>query len=213
MFSRCGQIVSICSSVDSKSFLFSSCSQGLVLTLLCRTLTLRTQILQILLTGSNFLLTTLFTWDGSVVTDTFQGDEEFSLGRFATYIVCENLLCARTKCVDACLLYPIRLDVPLIYLHGRHRLEAARAYLDVCDRWWMVDLYSTCKKSNILNATLLNILGLSTEAKSALQHDHSNNSNFSDGAIFRYWRRCITNDDEHGKLKWLARFLRASDEM
>jgi Protein of unknown function (DUF3723) len=33
-------------------------------------------------------------------------------------------------------------DRPLIYLHGRHRLEAAHRFLTGNDRWWVVDLYS-----------------------------------------------------------------------
>jgi hypothetical protein len=33
-------------------------------------------------------------------------------------------------------------DRSLIYLHGRHRLEAGRRFLTGNDRWWVVDLYS-----------------------------------------------------------------------
>lgn len=33
-------------------------------------------------------------------------------------------------------------DYPLTYLHGRHRLEAARKFLSGNDRWWVADLYS-----------------------------------------------------------------------
>jgi hypothetical protein len=33
-------------------------------------------------------------------------------------------------------------DQPLTYLHGRHRLEAARQFLTGNERWWIVDLYS-----------------------------------------------------------------------
>lgn len=30
----------------------------------------------------------------------------------------------------------------LVYLHGRHRLEAAREFFSGNDRWWIVNLYS-----------------------------------------------------------------------
>lgn len=33
------------------------------------------------------------------------------------------------------------LSNSLICLHGRHRLEAAKQYLEVGDKWWVVDLY------------------------------------------------------------------------
>lgn len=42
---------------------------------------------------------------------------------------------------------PRRLERPLTYLHGRHRLEAAKAYLNTGERWWTVDLYSTREKT------------------------------------------------------------------
>ena len=34
---------------------------------------------------------------------------------------------------------------PLIYLHGRHRLEAAKKYLAANDKWWVVKLYADGK--------------------------------------------------------------------
>jgi hypothetical protein len=33
-------------------------------------------------------------------------------------------------------------EYPLIYLHGRHRLEAASRFFNGNDRWWIADLYS-----------------------------------------------------------------------
>ena len=38
-------------------------------------------------------------------------------------------------------------DQPLTYLHGRHRLEAAKKYLAANDRWWVVNLYADGKNS------------------------------------------------------------------
>jgi len=35
---------------------------------------------------------------------------------------------------------------PLTYLHGRHRLEAAKKYLAANDKWWVVNLYADGKK-------------------------------------------------------------------
>jgi hypothetical protein len=38
----------------------------------------------------------------------------------------------------------------LVYLHGRHRLEAARRFFDEeSEQWWIVDLYSDGLKSRI----------------------------------------------------------------
>ena len=34
---------------------------------------------------------------------------------------------------------------PLTYLHGRHRLEAAKKYLAANDKWWVVNLYADGK--------------------------------------------------------------------
>ncbi len=38
---------------------------------------------------------------------------------------------------------------PLRVLHGRHRLEAARKFLQGADRWWVVDLYSDGAKVSL----------------------------------------------------------------
>jgi len=35
----------------------------------------------------------------------------------------------------------LELSSPLICLHGRHRLEAAKQQLEAADKWWVVDLY------------------------------------------------------------------------
>ena len=35
----------------------------------------------------------------------------------------------------------LMLHHPLTFLHGRHRVEAAKAFLDPLDSWWTVDLY------------------------------------------------------------------------
>ena len=35
----------------------------------------------------------------------------------------------------------LTIDTELTYLHGRHRLEAAKDVLAADDKWWVVDLY------------------------------------------------------------------------
>jgi len=35
----------------------------------------------------------------------------------------------------------LELSSPLICLHGRHRLEAAKLQLEAADKWWVVDFY------------------------------------------------------------------------
>ena len=32
----------------------------------------------------------------------------------------------------------------VVYLHGRHRVEAAKQFLHPDDRWWVVDVYDQC---------------------------------------------------------------------
>ena len=41
----------------------------------------------------------------------------------------------------------LRPTVPLVYLQGLHRLEAAKRFLHPDDQWWVVDLYSNGKGS------------------------------------------------------------------
>jgi len=64
----------------------------------------------------------------------------------------EILLTALEQCkvsyndvLDSCRVPPLlEIDSPLelLCLHGRHRIEAAREYLDVLEQWWVVDFYS-----------------------------------------------------------------------
>lgn len=35
----------------------------------------------------------------------------------------------------------LNINVPLLCLHGKHRLKAANEFLDPHDKWWVVDLY------------------------------------------------------------------------
>ncbi|KAI4228466.1 MAG: hypothetical protein L6R40_008131 [Gallowayella cf. fulva] len=77
----------------------------------------------------------------------------------------------------------------LVYLHGHHRLQAARLFLSPSDVWWVADLYSE---------------DLSEENKRLIREDYLGASNFCDGDIFRHLRRCSINNDQ-AERTWLAR--------
>ena len=79
---------------------------------------------------------------------------------------------------------------PIFALHGRHRIEAARRFLDPFDQWWVVDLYST---------------ELSTAAKVDLRTEYSNERGFSDGDVFRHLRHYQLADNAIQAGKWRAR--------
>ena len=86
----------------------------------------------------------------------------------------------------------LQLDGPdnLLALHGQHRIEAARRYLDTFDQWWVIDLYST---------------GLSESSVLDLRTEYSNARGFNDGDVFRHLRHYQLAQD-HGQIgKWWAR--------
>lgn len=55
----------------------------------------------------------------------------------------------------------------LTYLHGRHRLEAAKSFLPANEKWWVVE-----------------------ESVQSIRDEHLNARNFYDGEIFRRLRQC-----------------------
>ena len=63
---------------------------------------------------------------------------------FAHILVRLNINAETFKATSAC--HPDRFEFPdnfqLHCLHGLHRTHAAKKYLPVKDRWWLVDLYS-----------------------------------------------------------------------
>jgi hypothetical protein len=78
----------------------------------------------------------------------------------------------------------------VLALHGRHRIDAAKRFLDPIDRWWVVDIYGD---------------GLSHSAVSELRTEYSNSSGFGDGDIFRHLRYCQLAGDIAQAGKWEAR--------
>ncbi len=105
----------------------------------------------------------------------------------------------------------LNINVPLICLHGKHRLKAANEFLDPHDKWWIVDLYLD-GLSPIYQA--LAIRGLTTfvdieaNSKAAIREEYfeySNSRNFCDGDIFRNLRFHQQRNNANGSGKWLAR--------
>ncbi|KAF2158404.1 hypothetical protein M409DRAFT_33033, partial [Zasmidium cellare ATCC 36951] len=84
----------------------------------------------------------------------------------------------------------LRDDETLITLHGKHRVEAGRRFLDPADSWWIAELYST---------------QLPQEAVLELRTQFSNARGFSDGEVFRYLRHYQLLADETQVGKWEAR--------
>ncbi|KAL9042038.1 MAG: hypothetical protein Q9214_003906, partial [Letrouitia sp. 1 TL-2023] len=78
----------------------------------------------------------------------------------------------------------------LVYLHGYHRLQAAKEFFPPSDAWWVADLYSA---------------DLSDENKRTIREEYLGASNFCDGDIFRHFRRCVLAGNGEDR-KWLARW-------
>ena len=75
----------------------------------------------------------------------------------------------------------------LVYLHGRHRIEAAKVFLHPDDRWWVVEVYAA-----------------DDALQRQLAESHANAKNFYDGDIYRHWRRALKDRDKAEEQKWLA---------
>jgi hypothetical protein len=91
----------------------------------------------------------------------------------------------------------LRIDQPLLALDGKHRVEAARRFLDPFDRWWIVDLYSSALSDP-------NVLDLRTE--------YANGRGFRDGDIFRHLRHYQRNGDAAQAGRWLSRLSRSKQK-
>ena len=91
----------------------------------------------------------------------------------------------------------LRTDQPLLALHGKHRVEAARLFLDPFDRWWTVDLYSSALSNH-------NVLDLRTE--------YSNGRGYRDGDIFRHWRHYLRIGDAAQAGRWWSRLSRSKQK-
>ncbi|CZT07754.1 uncharacterized protein RCO7_10310 [Rhynchosporium graminicola] len=87
-------------------------------------------------------------------------------------------------------------DYKLDYLHGLHRIEAAREFLSETDKWWTVDLY---------------LSDLDTNLETCLIEEYSNEEKPSDGEIYRKIRQY--KDNFIFRQRWQARLkkTRAKD--
>lgn len=92
---------------------------------------------------------------------------------------------------------PVWSDTPdrLTYLHGRHRLEAAKRFLPANEKWWVVDLYTDD--------------ALSENGVQAIRDEYLNARNFYDGEIFRRLRQCHCTGNQAEKNMWLSRLSEA----
>ncbi len=87
-------------------------------------------------------------------------------------------------------------ESPLRILHGRHRLEAARQFLEGSDRWWVVDLYSDGgKNQRRFLIYLLTDQDLNTIVKKELREQDPNASRWYDGDVVRQIRLCTLTGD------------------
>ncbi|KFY28058.1 hypothetical protein V491_00664 [Pseudogymnoascus sp. VKM F-3775] len=104
---------------------------------------------------------------------------------------------------------PQRLHFPenikLECLHGRHRILAAKSYLDPEEQWWTVDFYRT---GEVLYETYRFILtqpDLDDDTRHSLLGGHGYSSNYTGGEIFRQLRRCQVAGDKLGEEQLRAR--------
>ncbi|KAH8800830.1 hypothetical protein F5884DRAFT_862755 [Xylogone sp. PMI_703] len=81
-------------------------------------------------------------------------------------------------------------DQPLVYLEGRHRIEAARKFLEGDDRWWVVDLYSD---------------DLNDQVKNEFREHDPNCAKFYDGDILRQILISTMRGDNVKRGKWMSR--------
>ncbi|OBT50791.1 hypothetical protein VE04_09038 [Pseudogymnoascus sp. 24MN13] len=89
--------------------------------------------------------------------------------------------------------YPL-LEFPTSFhlecLHGRHRIEAGREFLDPGNDWWTVDLY---------------LSDLNVDLKTCLVEEYSNEEKPSDGAIYDTMRRYHFQRNFSFEMRWKAR--------
>lgn len=99
-------------------------------------------------------------------------------------------------------------ESPLRVLHGRHRLEAARKFLERADRWWVVDS-DGAKVSLRFLAYLLTFPDLNSLVKNELREQDPNASRWYDGDIIRQIRLSTLAEDSSRREKWLARLSKS----
>ncbi|KAL9132054.1 MAG: hypothetical protein Q9217_000182 [Psora testacea] len=75
-------------------------------------------------------------------------------------------------------------------LHGRHRIQAAKQALSPPNKWWTVDLY---------------LADISSELKTALTEEYANESEPSDGEIYRKIREYHLQNQSSLETRWWTR--------
>ncbi|GAB7336289.1 hypothetical protein MBLNU13_g09039t1 [Cladosporium sp. NU13] len=90
--------------------------------------------------------------------------------------------------------HPAELLLPpdrrLLCLHGKHRILAAKAVLPLHDQWWTLAFYDE---------------GMPHAVRESMIQQYTNELRFSDGDIFRFYRRAQQANDQKAVNKWLAR--------
>ncbi|KAH8799385.1 hypothetical protein F5884DRAFT_869304 [Xylogone sp. PMI_703] len=81
-------------------------------------------------------------------------------------------------------------------LDGQHRILAAKQIPLSEEEWWTLELYGK---------------GLSNDARQSLRDGYFYSANYTDGEIFRHFRRCKLAGDENGEQHWRARYSQAKD--
>ena len=104
----------------------------------------------------------------------------------------------------------LEVEEPLVCLHGRHRLAAAKQYFFQPEqKWWIVDLYLDGMRADFSSRNAVSLLtpsqDLNPSVITALKEAYSNSRNFCDGDIFRNLRYCQLRKDKAGAGKWMAR--------
>ena len=95
---------------------------------------------------------------------------------------------------------------PVICLHGRHRLEAARNFFTGDeDRWWVVDLYSRGGRVDLREGARWQKSDLSPQVKNVLRGHTVNSTKYYDRDVVRQIRIFTLHGDTTRRRKWLAR--------
>ena len=91
-------------------------------------------------------------------------------------------------------------------LHGRHRIAAAKAFLEVGNKWWTIDFYSDglWNHQGILQVPN-DRTDLSEDVRRDLREEYANSRNFCDGDIYRQIRYCQKQQNQLGEGRWFAR--------
>ena len=101
--------------------------------------------------------------------------------------------------------FPLKPSWNLIYLHGKHRIGAAKEYLHPDDKWWVVDLYLGQLLVFRAYTPLTSIIDPGEAEVNELRQEYSNSRNFYDGGIYRHLRCAALAGNMDAKKRWLAK--------